>query len=59
MTLNMNFASVGCTIPDYYESLNSFNVIFCPNCGAMNTIKLDWCGSIQGLIFCIYCGKEI
>ena len=46
-------------IPDDYEDMNSFEVVFCPNCGTMNYINLDWCGSIRGWTFCIRCGKEI
>ena len=42
-----------------YEEVNSFEVIFCPYCGAMNRIELDWCGSIKGLIFCDKCGGEL
>ena len=48
-------------IPDDYErgTANNSNVIFCPNCGAINHNFLNWYGSIQGLIFCWACGKEI
>ena len=42
-----------------YEEVNSFNIIFCPYCGAMNYIYSDWCGSIKGLTFCNICGQEI
>jgi len=42
-----------------YEEVNSFNIIFCPYCGAMNYINLPWYGSIQGKIFCDRCGGEI
>ena len=52
--------TTGHGIPDnYYERMNSYDVKFCPNCGAMNYIKLDWCGSIKGLLFCSVCGKEL
>ena len=59
----MDFTGTNYTTPEErcYEqvTVNYFQVIFCPNCGAMNRISLDWCGSIQGLIFCDKCGKEI
>ena len=42
-------------IPEYYESINVFEIVFCPYCGAMNYIKL----SIRGLIFCDRCGGEL
>ena len=42
-----------------YEEVNSFEVIFCPYCGAMNKISLDWRGNIKGLIFCDKCGGEL
>ena len=53
--------TTGRGIPDnYYERMNNFDVKFCPHCGAMNYyIKLDWCGSVKGLIFCVVCGGEI
>jgi len=44
---------------DCLEVMNSFDVIFCPNCGAVNRINLNWYGSIQGLIFCWKCGEEL
>ena len=44
-------------IPEYYESINSFEIVFCPYCGAMNYIKLE--GNTKGLIFCDRCGGEL
>ena len=56
----MDSETTGYDMPDnYYEQMNSFDVKFCPNCRAMNYIKIDWCGSIRGLTFCVKCGKEI
>ena len=42
-----------------YEEVNSFEVMFCPYCGAMNYLDLDWCGSIKGLVYCEICGAQI
>ena len=57
----MDFISAGCGILDYRNSISVDNsdIIFCPNCGAINHISLYPYGSIQGLIFCVECGKEI
>jgi len=40
-----------------YEKINSFEIVFCPYCGAMNYVKLD--GSIRSLMFCNRCGGEL
>ena len=45
--------------PNDYEIMNCFDVIFCPCCGTLNLINLDWCGGVKGLIFCEICGAEI
>lgn len=57
----MDFTGINYEIPvDYeYRSTENNNVIFCPNCGAVNHINPNWYGSIQSLIFCVICGKEI
>ena len=57
----MDYTGIGYGILDYREfiSVDNSDVIFCPNCGAINHIKLYQYGSIQGLIFCVECGKEI
>ena len=52
--------TTGRGIPDnYYERMNSFEVVFCPYCGTMNKYSLDWCGSIRGLVYCDVCGGEL
>jgi len=55
----MDYTSITIAIPDNYEDINSYQVMFCPYCGAMNYVSLDWCGSIRGLKFCDRCGGEI
>jgi len=56
----MNFVDINNTkITDDYERMNNFELIFCPDCGAMNLIYYDWCGNIMGLQFCMVCGKEL
>jgi len=45
--------------PNDYEAMNCFKIIFCPYCGTMNYVKLNWYGSIKGLMFCDRCGGEI
>lgn len=59
----MDYTGTDYTIPknEFYGqmSVNNFDVIFCQNCGAVNHIILDWCGSIKGLMFCVECGQEI
>ena len=55
----MEYTGTDYIIPNDYEKYNSSKIIFCPNCGAMNRISLDWYGSIQGIIFCDKCGREI
>ena len=42
-----------------YEEVNSFEIRFCPYCGHMNYLNLEWYGNIKGLVFCDRCGGEI
>ena len=55
----MDYTGISITIPNNYEDINSYQVMFCPYCGAMNYVSLDWCGSIKGLTFCDRCGGEL
>ena len=55
----MDYIDTNTIIPDNYEDMNSYQIIFCPYCGFMNHINIDLCGSIKGLIFCDKCGGEI
>ena len=56
----MDSETTGYGIPNnYYEQLNSFDVKFCPICGTMNYIKIDYGNNITGKIFCARCGKEL
>jgi len=60
---NMNYTGTGYQTPEleFYEqrTVENSNVIFCPNCGAVNHIVLNWYGGIRGISFCAVCGKEI
>jgi len=55
----MELTAINCKIPDNYEDMNSEMTIFCPLCGMMNTIGIDWDRNNTVMIFCVGCGKEI
>jgi len=55
----MQYTGTNYTIPNDYEKMNFYEIIFCPYCGAMNRINLNWYGNIKPLTFCDRCGREL